>query len=76
MTAINTLKEGEKLMTAGGKWIATKTKERVISKILLADKTPIVLEEFCFVLNHLQLLSRHSKFIERDFKWVASQRKS
>jgi len=76
MTAINNLNEGEKLMTAGGKWIATKTKERVISKILLADKTPIVLEEVSFVLNQLQLLSSHSKFIERDFKWVASQRKS
>ena len=76
MTAINALNEGEKLMTAGGKWIATKTKERVISKILLADKPPIVLEEVSFILNQLQLLSSHSKFIERDFKWVISQRKS
>ena len=76
MTAINALNEGEKLMTAGGKWIATKTKERVISKILLADKPPIVLEEVSFVLNQLQLLSSHAKLIERDFKWVISQRKS
>ena len=76
MEAIKALNEGEKLMTAGGKWIATKTKERQISKILMAEKPPIVMEEVSFVLNQLQLLSNHAKLIERDFKWVASQRKS
>jgi UDP-N-acetylglucosamine diphosphorylase/glucosamine-1-phosphate N-acetyltransferase len=76
LKAINALDEGEKLMTAGGKWIATKTKERQISKILLAEKPPIVFEEVSLILNQLQILSSHSKLIERDFKWVASQRKS
>jgi len=76
MEAIKALNEGEKLMTAGGKWIATKTKERQISKILMEEKPPIVIEEVSFVLNQLQLLSIHAKLIERDFKWVASQRKS
>ena len=76
MEAIKALNEGEKLMTAGGKWIATKTKERQISKILMAEKPPIVMEEVSFVLNQLQLLSNHAKLIERDFKWVVSQRKS
>lgn len=76
MEAIKALNEGEKLMTAGGKWIATKTKERQISKILMAEKPPIVIEVVSFVLNQLQLLSIHAKLIERDFKWVASQRKS
>ena len=76
LKAINGLDEGEKLMTAGGKWIATKTKERQISKILLAEKPPIVFEEVSLILNQLQLLSIHPKLIERDFKWVASQRKS
>ena len=76
MEAIKALNEGEKLMTAGGKWIATKTKERQISKILMAEKPPIVMEEVSFVLNQLQLLSNHAKLIERDFKWVASQRNS
>ena len=76
LKAINTLDEGEKLMTAGGKWIATKTKERQISKILLAEKPPIVFEEVSLILNQLQLLSIHPKLIERDFKWVVSQRKS
>ena len=76
MEAIKALNEGEKLMTAGGKWIATKTKERQISKILMAEKPPIVMEEVSFILNQLQLLSNHAKLIERDFKWVASQRKS
>jgi len=76
LKAINALDEGEKLMTAGGKWIATKTKERQISKILLAEKPPLVFEEVSLVLNQLQLLSSHSKLIERDFKWVSNQRKS
>ena len=76
MEAIKALNEGEKLMTAGGKWIATKTKERQISKILMAEKPPIVMEEVSFVLNQLQLLSNHAKLIERDFKWIVSQRKS
>ncbi|MFA9206187.1 MAG: putative sugar nucleotidyl transferase [Burkholderiaceae bacterium] len=76
MEAIKALNEGEKLMTADGKWIATKTKERQISKILLAEKPPIVLGEISLILNQLQLLSNHAKLIERDFKWVASQRKS
>ena len=76
MEAIKALNEGEKLMTAGGKWIATKTKERQISKILMAEKPPSVMEEVSFVLNQLQLLSNHAKLIERDFKWVVSQRKS
>ena len=76
MEAIKALNEGEKLMTAVGKWIATKTKDRQISKILMAEKPPIVMEEVSFVLNQLQLLSNHAKLIERDFKWVVSQRKS
>jgi UDP-N-acetylglucosamine diphosphorylase/glucosamine-1-phosphate N-acetyltransferase len=76
LKAINALDEGEKLMTTGGKWIATKTKERQISKILLAEKPPIVFEEVSLIFNQLQLLSIHPKLIERDFKWVASQRKS
>jgi UDP-N-acetylglucosamine diphosphorylase/glucosamine-1-phosphate N-acetyltransferase len=76
MMAIKALNEGEKLMTAAGKWIATKSKERQISKILMAEKPPIVMEEVSFILNQLQLLSNHAKLIERDFKWVTSQRKS
>jgi UDP-N-acetylglucosamine diphosphorylase/glucosamine-1-phosphate N-acetyltransferase len=76
LKAINALDEGEKLMTAAGKWIATKTKERQISKILIAEKPPIVMEEVSFILNQLQLLLNHAKLIERDFKWVSSQRKS
>ena len=76
MEAIKALNEGEKLMTAGGKWIATKTKERQISKILMGEKPPILMEEVSFILNQLQLLSNHAKLIERDFKWVVSQRKS
>ena len=35
ITQINSLKEGEKLMSDTGKWIATKSKERSFQKILL-----------------------------------------
>ena len=70
--SLKALKEGEKLMTAGGKWIATKTTERNISKILLTDTPPLIFDKVSFVLNQLQLLSTHAKFIERDFKWVAA----
>ena len=70
--SLKALKEGEKLMTAGGKWIATKTTERNISKILLTDTPPLIFDKVSFVLNQLQLLSIHAKFIERDFNWVAA----
>ena len=64
---IASLKEGEKLISPSGKWIATCTKERSIAKILLAEFPPIVMEEIEFVENAVQLLKRHAAFIKTDF---------
>jgi len=73
---INALKEGEKLMSATGKWIATKSKDRSFQKILLATLPPITYEEVAFVQDQIQLLSLHAKWIERDLEWVKAKRKS
>ena len=73
---INALKEGEKLMSATGKWIATKLKDRSFQKILLASLPPITYQEVDFVQDQIQLLSLHTKWIERDLHWVKAKRKS
>ncbi len=76
ITQINSLKEGEKLMSDTGKWIATKSKERSFQKILLASLPPITYQEVSFVQDQIQLLYLHAKWIERDFQWVKGKRKS
>lgn len=73
---INLLKEGEKLMSDTGKWIATKSKERSFQKILLASLPPITYQEVTFVQDQIQLLSLHAKWIERDLQWIKVKRKS
>jgi UDP-N-acetylglucosamine diphosphorylase/glucosamine-1-phosphate N-acetyltransferase len=73
---VNALKEGEKLMSATGKWIATKSKDRSFQKILLASLPPITYHEVDFVQDQIQLLSLHAKWIERDLHWVKAKRKS
>jgi len=67
---INNLKEGEKLVSKSGKWIATKTNERLISKILLANHPPINYEGANFINNAIHLLNLQKQFIQRDFDWV------
>jgi UDP-N-acetylglucosamine diphosphorylase/glucosamine-1-phosphate N-acetyltransferase len=69
---INKLKEGEKLVSKTGKWVATKTKERTLSKILLANYPPIDVDEVGFINNAIQLLNLHKQFIQRDFDWIKS----
>ena len=69
---INKLKEGEKLVSKTGKWVATKTKERILSKILLANYPPIDVDEVGFINNAIQLLNLHKQFIQRDFDWIKS----
>ncbi|MEI7588852.1 MAG: putative sugar nucleotidyl transferase [Chitinophagia bacterium] len=73
---INALKEGEKLMSETGKWIATKSKERSFQQILLATFPPIIYNEVSFVQDQIHLLSLHAKWIERDLQWVKANRKS
>lgn len=73
---IHLLKDGEKLMSDSGKWIATKSKERAFQKILLANLPPITYNEVAFIQDQLHLLSLHSKWIERDIEWIKSKKKS
>lgn len=69
---IKKLKEGEKLVSKTGKWVATKTNERTLSKILLANYPPIDVDEVGFINNAIQLLALHKQFIQRDFEWIKS----
>ncbi len=73
---IKGLKEGEKLISSSGKWIATKTKEKTIPKILLADLPPIAIEGVEWVENSIDLLKRHASFIRSDFKLATQNRLS
>ena len=75
-TQINSLKEGEKLVSKSGKWIATKTKERLLPNILLANHPPINFEGVQFINNAIHLLSLQKQFIQRDFDWVKKKNTS
>lgn len=74
--AILNLKVGEKIISATGKWIATYSDERSFEKILLANFAPITFDYAEFVQDAIGMLSLHHKFIENDFSWVKSNRKS
>ena len=76
MAAIHSLQEDEQLRTSQGKWIAIKTKQRDIQKLLTGNNKPIIFDAVDFISNSLELLSSQKVLIERDFKWVSSQRKS
>ncbi len=74
--AIIALKEGEKLVSDTGKWIASKTKESSLPKILLGELPPIDFPNAAFVNDATHLLQLHKQFINRDFEWVRANRKS
>lgn len=73
---ITALKEGEKLVSASGKWIATCTQERNLANILLATFKPINYPSAQFINDPIHLLQLHAQFIKRDFEWVKQNRKS
>ena len=60
---ILSLKEGEKLVSNSGKWIATHSSERVFEKILLANFTPIDFDQAEFVQDAMDMLQWHTKLI-------------
>jgi UDP-N-acetylglucosamine diphosphorylase/glucosamine-1-phosphate N-acetyltransferase len=70
------LKEGEKLISPSGKWIATSTKEIDLAKILLAEFPPIIFDDVEFVENSVQLLKRQAAFIQTDFEIATRNRTS
>jgi UDP-N-acetylglucosamine diphosphorylase/glucosamine-1-phosphate N-acetyltransferase len=76
ISRINELKEGEKLVSDKGKWIATKTKERAIPKILLAEFPPISYMGVEFINNAIHLLKLHPSIIQKDFENVTANRTS
>jgi len=63
---IDQLKEGEKLVSASGKWIATCSKERNLADILLAIYKPINYPSAQFINDPIHLLQLHANFIKRD----------
>lgn len=73
---IKILQTGEKLINKDGKWIASKSNERHIQKILLPDLPPKIFNEVSFVTDALQLLSHHKTLIQHDFNWIISNRSS
>ena len=71
---IKCLKEGEKLISPAGKWIATRSQERTFTKILLGEHPPIVFNEVEFIENVIQLLQKHAAFIQLDFTFATQNR--
>lgn len=70
VTQIKALKEGEKLISTSGKWIATNSSERAFEKILLANFAPITFDNIQFINDAIDLLKWHAELIEIDFKFV------
>ncbi len=73
---IKILNTGEKLISASGKWIATKSEERSLTKILLANYAPKAIDSASFVENAVHLIKLNTSFIQRDFNWVKANRVS
>ena len=76
IASIKELKQGEKLVNEKGKWIATKTKERAIPKILLAEFPPINYAGVEFINDAMHLLKLHPSLIQKDFEFIIAQRTS
>ncbi len=73
---IDQLKEGEKLISASGKWIATCSKERSLANILMAIYKPINYPSAQFINDPIHLLQLHAHFIKHDFEWIKANGKS
>ncbi len=73
---IKALKEGEKLISETGKWIASKTKEKKFPKILLSNLPPLQIEKVEWVENSLDLLKKQAYFIQSDFALATQHRRS
>jgi len=74
--AILNLKNGENLIDEEGKWIASKTIERNLGKILLGDPNLKTTIKADFIKDALHLLKLNSAFIEMDFKTKTKDKKS
>ncbi len=73
---IKSLGEGEKLISASGKWIASKTKQTSIAEILLPSLPPIIANSVEWIENSIDLLKKQANFIKTDFSLVTENRVS
>ena len=73
---INSLKEGEKLISNSGKWIATRTRQRSINQILLTEFLPLVFDEVEFIEHSVQLLQKQASLIQLDISIARKDRTS
>lgn len=74
--AIQKLQPGEKLISPSGKWIATRSSERTLAKILMAAYPPIEFPKALFLKDALDMLQLHRALLLRDFEWVTSNRET
>ena len=74
--AIIHLKSGENLINEDGKWIASKTTERNLGKILLGDPSLKTTVSADFIKNAMHLLHLNKTFIQADFERIISNKKS
>lgn len=70
--AILGLKEGENLINEDGKWIASRTTERSLGKILLGDPNLKTIIGADFIKNAMHLLQLNKAFIHSDFEVIQS----
>lgn len=73
---IKSLKEGEKLISNSGKWIATRTRQRSINQILLTEFPPLVFDEVEFIEHSVQLLQKQASLIQLDISIARKDRTS
>lgn len=74
--AILNLKNGENLKDEDGKWIASKTIERDLGKILLGDPNLKTTIKADFIKDAMHLLKLNSAFIKMDFNTITKDKKS
>lgn len=74
--AILNLKNGENLIDEDGKWIASKTIERDLGKILLGDPNLKTTIKADFIKDAMHLLKLNSAFIKMDFNTITKDKKS
>lgn len=74
--AILNLKEGASLLNEYGKWVASKTFERAIGKILLGDPNFKTIIPAKFIKNATHLLQIQAALIQTDFSQVIANQSS
>lgn len=74
INAVKNLHDGGLLMNEDGKWIATKSYEKSIGKILLGEPNLKTTIPARFIRNAMHLLQLNPSFIQLDFDHIKSNR--